>query len=185
VGDDDAMRYTPNKWVAEKRLADLDAVPKLYAQVQRKVDDARANEEFPAGDPADPEVKAVRAVRLELFGDPAKAHGVWDGLAAGTVADLDRLRWFLLAADRRAATRPEKGKEDEALARRVEGVTKKVQTAAERWARAKDDRSDLIGPREVRNACRDLIDLYDDEKHDDIKKAVADARTLLAEAEKK
>ena len=185
VGDDDAMRYTPNKWVAEKRLADLDAVPKLYEQVKETVGTARANEEFPAADPADPQVKAVRAVRLEQFGDPAKAHGVWDGLAAGTLADLDRLRWFLLAADRRAATRTEKGKEDEAAARRVELVKAKLQTASERWLKAKDDKSDLTGPREVRNACRDLTDLYDDEKDEAIKKCVADAKALLAEAEKR
>ncbi len=185
VGDDDAMRYTPNKWVAEKRLADIDAVPALYAQVQRKLDTARMNEEFPTGNPSDPELNAFRAVRLEAFGDTAKASRVWDGIVSSHLADLPNLRWFLLAADRRATTRPDKDKEAEAAARRVDAVTKRVQAATERWEKAKEDNKDLTGPREVRNACRDLIDLYDDEKDDAIKKAVADAKSLLAAAEKR
>lgn len=185
IGDLDNFRYTPNKWVAEKRLTDLDAVPKQYAQVQQKLETARINEDFPAGDPSDPEVKAFRAVRLEQFGDPAKASGVWDGLAGTTFADLDRLKWFLLATDRRAATRPEESKKDEIVAKRVETVTKKVQAATERWMKAKDDKTDLIGPREVRNACRDVFELYDDEKNDAIKKAVTDAKAIFAEAEKR
>jgi len=180
IGDLENFRYTPNKWVAEKRLGDLDAVPKLYTQVQQKLDTARVNEEFPAGDPSDPEVKALRAVRLEQFGDPAKASKVWNGLCSTTIGDLDRLRWFLLAADRRAATRAEAGKEDEVFAKRVETLTKKVQAATERWAKV--DKTDLTGPREVRNACRDVFDLYDDEKDEAIKKAVADARMLFADA---
>jgi serine/threonine-protein kinase len=185
VGDDDAMRYTPNKWVAEKRIADIDAIPALYAGVQKKLDLARTNEDFPKSDPADPEAKATRAVRLEQFGDPAKASATWDGMAGSTLAELSQLRWFLLAAERRAATKPEKGKEAEAATKRAELVNKKWQAAVERWGRAKDDRTDLIGPREVRNACRDLIDLYDDETTEGIKKAVADAKLLLAEAEKR
>ena len=185
IGDLDNMRYTPNKWVAEKRLADLDAVPGLYAGVKMKLDNARTNEEFPAGDPADPEVKAFRAARLELFGDPEKAHAVWDSLAGGTIAEVNHLRWFLLAADRRTVTRPEKGKEEEIAAKRVELVTKRLETAKERWAKAKDDKTDLTGPREVRNTCRDLTDLYDDEKNEDIQKAVKEAKALFAEAEKR
>jgi hypothetical protein len=185
IGDLDHFRYTPNKWVAEKRLADLDAVPRLYAQVQQKLDTARVNEAFPTADPSDPEMKAMRAVRLELFGDPAKASKVWDGIVSSHIADLPNLRWFLLAADRKAATKPPTDKEAEAAARRVETVTKKWQAASERWEKAKDDKSDLVGPREVRNTCRDLIDLYDDEKDDAIKKAVADAKPLLAAAEKR
>jgi eukaryotic-like serine/threonine-protein kinase len=183
IGDLDNMRFTPNKWVAEKRLADLDAVPALYATVQKKLDNARSNEDFPAADPGDPEVKAVRAVRLEQFGDPAKAHLAWDSLAGSTIADVTHLRWFLLAADRRAATRPEKGKEEEAAARRVELVAQKLEAAKARWAKV--DKTDLTGPREVRNTCRDLTELYDDEKSEDIKKAVAEAKALLADAEKR
>jgi serine/threonine-protein kinase len=185
IHDLDNFRYSPNRWVAEKRLTDLGAVPGLYRQVQMKVDDARTNEEFPAGNPSDPEVKAVRAVRLELFGDPAKANGVWDGLHADTLAELPQLRWFLLAADRRAATRPDKEKATELTAARTELVRAKLRAAGERWATAKDDKTDRTGPREVRNTCRDLIDLYDDEKDDAIKTAVADAKKLLTEAEKR
>ncbi len=185
VGDDDAMRYTPYKWVAEKRLADIDAVPALYAQVQKKLDTARVNEDFPTGNPSDPELNAFRAVRLESLGDTAKASKVWDGIVSSHLADLPNLRWFLLAADRRAATRPDKDKESEAAAKRVEMVTKRVQAASDRWATAKDEKGDLTAPQEVRNACRDLIDLYDDEKDAAIKKAVADAKVLLAAADRR
>jgi serine/threonine-protein kinase len=185
VGDDDAMRYTPNKWVAEKRLADIDAVGKMHAQLLQKLDTARINEDFPTGNPSDPELNAFRAVRLESLGDTAKASKVWDGIFTSQLADLPNLRWFLLAADRRVTTRPDKDKEAETAARRVEGVTKRLQAAQERWAKAKDEKGDLTAPGEVRNACRDLIDLYDDEKDDTIKKAVADAKALFAAVEKR
>jgi hypothetical protein len=182
VGDDDQMRFTPNKWVAEKRLADLDAALALHAQVTKKLGTARTNEEIPTG--TDPEAKAMRAVRLEQFKDAERAHAAWDALADATIADLPHLRWFLLAASQKAANpRPEKDADREAAAAaRLAAVTAKVQFAAERWQSAKDDKNDLVGPREVRNACREVFDLYADEKSEDIQKRVKEAKALFAEA---
>lgn len=178
-GDDDAVRLPVYRWVAEKRLADLDAAGKKLKETKDRVEDAAAREEPPAADPNSQEGRAARAMRLEQFGDPAKAHKVWDSLAQSTATDPDKFHWFLFAAERRAATRPDKEVDP---GKRLATVEKAVKAANDLWATVKDDKKDLLGPRKVRNACRDVIELYDDEQDEAVKKAVAAANTLFQEA---
>ena len=179
--DEDAVRVTAYRWAAERRLADLDAVGREAARLDAVLDKGYAEEALPAFDERVPESRAVKAVRLERMNDRAKASQVWADLAAATSADAER-RWHLLALGRQAATTPEKGKEDEAKQNRLAAVTKAADTAAAKWAAVKDDAKQLVGWRDVRNACRDLIDLYADESDEAIKTRVDAAKQLLADA---
>ena len=178
---EDATRLPAYRWVAEKRLADLDAAGKEYQRLEDLIARA-ADQEAPATDDTGMEGRSVRGVRLERFKDTAKAYRVWADLAADTAADADKLRRFLFASERKRLTTPEKGQEDLAKAGRPQLVAQAVAAVRHTWAMVKDDPKELVKWRQVRNACRDVIDLYSDEADEAIKTAVADAKTLLAEA---
>ncbi len=180
--DEDAVRVTAYRWTAERRLADLDAVTRESARLDTVLDKGYSEEALPAFDERVPESRALRAVRLQKVNDPAKASKVWADLAAATSAEPEQRRWHLLALRQKAATTPEKGKEDEAKANRLAVVTKIADTAAAKWAAVKGDEKLLVEWRDVRNACRDLIDLYADESDEAIRTRVDAARLLLTEA---
>ena len=179
---EDAMRIPPYRWVAEKRLADIAAVGEEYKRVVGVIEKAHVDEAFPKYEPTNPEGKAVLGVRLERVKDPAKASQVWDALAQAVENDPDRARWLLMAAERKVLTAPEKGKEDEAKANRKALVKQMLAGITMNWDAVKSDPLELVRWREVRNACRDLIDLYEDEADDDIKATVSAAKKILTEA---
>jgi eukaryotic-like serine/threonine-protein kinase len=180
--DADATRISSYRWVAERRLAGIAAVGQEYRRVNGVIDKGYVDEEFPKYEPTNPEVKAVRARRLERVQDPAKASQVWGELAKATENDSDRHHWLLLAAERKVLTAPEKGKEEEAKASRKKMVKQLLDDTTAKWVAVKAAPTELVRWREVRNACRDLIDLYDDEADDDIKTVVSSAKKILAEA---
>jgi serine/threonine-protein kinase len=180
--DDDAMRIPPYRWVAERRMGDLTAVEREEPRLTGVLDQGYANEDLLKADPANHESIALRALRLERHQDKAKASGVWADLATATSADPDKHRWHLLATAKKAATTPEKGKEEEAKANRPKLVGKLAADTAAEWEAVKSDPKARVKWRDVRNRCRDLIDLYSDETDETIKTAVAQAKDLLIAA---
>ncbi len=184
VGDKDAFRYTPNKWVAEKRLADLDTAARKPKELEERISTARTSEEAPYPDTSSADGRAAKAIRLEQFGDTTKAHRTWDALAAVVIDAPDKLPWLILAADRRVSTKPDKEAEANAPAKRAELVRAAVAKAFADWEKVKDDRLATVARRDVRITCREVIDLYDDDTEDAIKPQVAAARTLLEQASK-
>ena len=183
--DEDAMRYPPYRWVAEKRLNDIDFVGKEFKRLDAAVDEAKKGESSPTTDPTNPEGKALRAVRLEKFGDTAKANRVWDEIQKSTQTDPDKLRWTLFAAQRKGNTAFDKDKEAAKKTERIERINSKFNEAKKSWEAVQADKLDTLGARAVRNACRDIFELYDDETDDAIKGQVANAKKLFAEAEKR
>ncbi len=178
IPDAEAARKAVWGWVADRRVRDIERVGseprRLRDQIARdRITETISTRVYGA---ADPEGLAVRALRLEDFGDRPKARAAWETLATQAEKSPDGRVWFLLASQQRKQLPAEK--EDEALARRVQLVRDKVGTvrsfAAGGDSTARDKR------RDARNTARDVIDLYDDEPADALHAAVDEARRLLA-----
>jgi serine/threonine-protein kinase len=167
-------------WVADKRLRDLQETREQQAKVRAEIDVNRRYNPSPF-DPTNPRSLAVRAAWLEAVGDREKAGRVWDALLALTEKDPDQRVWYLLASQHRGLIPKETP--DAALSKRRDLIRKHL-SAADALARklkANPDQSDVGTLREL---CRDVFLLYDDETDPAIKAEVARARQILDGAEK-
>jgi predicted Ser/Thr protein kinase len=167
-------------WVADKRLQDL---REAEAQVVRLRQEVEVNRRYtPAAfDPTNPKSLAVRAAWLERVGDREKAGRVWDALLGLAEKDPDQRVWYLVASQHRALITKEAP--DEAVSKRREIIRKHLSAADALAQRVKANlnQADAVTLREL---CRDVFLLYDDETDPEIKSAVARARQILDEAEK-
>jgi serine/threonine-protein kinase len=161
-------------WVADRRLADLGKARQLAETVRRQAADRRRNEAAFSADRTTPEPLALRAFRLEEFGDREKAGPVWDALAALTEKDADKRDWFLLACQQRA---PSPKSSDATARQRAERIEVHLKDAAEAAGRAL---TDPLQATRARILFRDVIDLYDDEPDPKLKGYVEQARKLAA-----
>jgi serine/threonine-protein kinase len=179
--DDDEVRKSVLGWVAEKRLRDIQRdVPATHNRLLKQIEDDRVNELVRTyEDPNNPERLAVRGLRLEVFPDKAKARAEWDRLAQLTEKDTDQHVWYLLATWRAADTGAGAPKEDEARAPRQKLLEERTAQLEKAWAVVKDDPEARVQRRDIRNGCRDIIALYDDESAEPIQAVVARARNLL------
>jgi serine/threonine-protein kinase len=180
--DEDATRVPAYRWVAEKRVGELEAAGREVARLTAAAAGGYDDTDPPKFADKTAEGKAVHAFRLQRVKDPAKAHKVWADLAAATSADPAQRVLHLLAVEQRVATAPEKGKEEETRRNRAAVVDQLLDAVHKRWAPAKADDKDLKTWRDVREDCRLLIDLYADEADEGVRKAVGAARELLKEA---
>jgi serine/threonine-protein kinase len=167
-------------WVADKRLRDLREAADQQANVRKEIEVNRRYTPSPF-DPTSPKSLAVRATWLEAVGDREKAGRVWDALLALTEKDPDQRVWYLLASQHRALTPKETP--EEALKKRRESIRKHLSAAADlaRRVKANPSPTDAVAVREL---CRDVFLLYDDETDPEIKADVARARQILDGAEK-
>ncbi len=194
--DEDVLAKARWGWLAEKRLADLRRVDQLAASLRAKIKNNFVYEVAFSSDLKNPEALAVRAFRLEDFGDrapgeqergdPEKAGRTWDQLATLTEKESEKRDWYLLARQQRAVL-PESS-DDPTRARidkaRVERITRHVSLAETTAAEAKaNPEQPLLGVR-TRNLCRDVTDLYDDETDAAIKGLVQKARDIAATVKK-
>ncbi len=162
-------------WIADKRLADLRKVEQLGATTRQKIENNRKYEVAFSSDPSNPEALAMRGFRLEEFGDKEKASRVWDQLATLTEKDPDKREWYLLASQQRTATL--KGADD-AIKVRIDRITKQVNEARTLADSLKGQPEQEAGRVRVRSLCREVIDLYDDEKDDTIVARVQSAKNI-------
>jgi len=151
--------------VAEKRLADLNAVNQRIEDLQKRVEQARHGEkEF---EPINHrEMRAGRALRLELFGDLAKAKEEWGGLKSAE-AEAGERGWFLLAASKIAELTPKV--EADTLPKGITLVRQKLKEAAG----LKDKQ-----PAQAAVICRDVVFLY--EKDSEVADEVSQAEAMLS-----
>jgi eukaryotic-like serine/threonine-protein kinase len=167
-------------WVAEKRMANIrQDVPAKLAQITKQIADERIFENPKPYDPTQPESVAGRAVRYEQFPDKPKAKVVWERLAAETEKEPDQRVWFLLAGQQAGRISVEKGKDDEIRSNRDKLVGDRVAQLEEKAKTADMTDSPKAVRRDIRNDCRTVIALYEDELSEPIKAAVARAKKLL------
>jgi serine/threonine-protein kinase len=164
-------------WVAEKRLADLGEVEQLSKKLEDQIKDKRNHEVPFSADVSSPEALAIRGLRLEQFGDAAKAGRTWESLAALTEKEPEKREWYLLACWRR--TQLPKPPADP-VAARVATIQKQLGEAEVLAAAARGKADRELDRIRVRNQCREVADLYDDEADATIKALVKRARDIAA-----
>ena len=163
-------------WVAEKRLADIRRVGKLAAEARQAIDEKRKHPRLAfSGDLTNPETLAIRALRLEQFGDRDKAGREWEKVVSLTEKDLGKHDWFLLACQQRAVS--DRSTED-AVKKRMALILAQVDEAGNLAAAMKSKPEDPALPIRIRVICREVTDLYDDEKDEAIKNLVKRAASI-------
>jgi predicted Ser/Thr protein kinase len=181
--EEDETRKAVLGWVAEKRLRDIQqGVPSKHRGLLAQIEEDRIHEVVRTYEPNSPEQLAVRGLRLEAFGDKAKARTEWEKLAALTEKDPEQREWYLLATWRAADTGVPKG--DDARAARHKLLANKIAGCHSDWERVRSDPEDRVTRRDIRNTCRDIIALYEEETDEPIQSAVEHARRILDEARK-
>ncbi len=175
--NEDVLAKARWAWVADARLAELKTARDSVARIREKIENGRRFETSFSTNMTDPESLAVRAFRLEEFGDRDKAGGVWDVLAKLTEKDKDRHAWYLLAAQQ-LSTSP-KGSED-SVRQRTALIDKQIKAAQSLITVLDANADDALKRSQLRNICREIIDLYDDETDSTIKALVQQARAISA-----
>ena len=167
------------KGIAEKRLAEIQSVPKKLDGFKGKIGLAKATEQMPSADPTDPELQAMRAVWLVQFGDKLKARKEWDTLAKATESDLNQHLWHIVATQQRNAIVVDKGGESELEKSRIETVRKALAKSVADWESVKDDPEARVAKRDVREAWFEIRTLYDGDSNEEIKAMVGRVKVLL------
>ena len=175
--DEEKLKKARWGWIAEKRVREIDGARKKDTELDASIAADRNNEKAMPFDASNARSVAVRARRLEQFGDPEKAVRMWDTLLG--LPDTDENGpWQLLAAEHRAKIKDVKTNAPEirAKAKAAEATLAELQ---------KKPDSTPIEWRLLRVDCRDITDLFEDESEQAWKDAVSRARKVLTEAEKK
>jgi serine/threonine-protein kinase len=162
-------------WLADKRLADIRKVDPLAASLRQQIEHKRKFEVAFPKDAADPEAVAIRAYRLMDFGDSEKSGREWDKVVTLTEKDPAKREWFLLACHERAGT--EKAKDDTA-SQRAERIRKHLDEVRELVKSLKPGDAQLGTGILIRIKCREVTDLYDDEKDEAIRDLVKEAAAI-------
>lgn len=165
-------------WIAEKRLADIAKALAERERLVKKIAESRLKEIELKTDKTDPESLAIRALRLWEFGDHERAAATCDTILTLTEKDFDKRPWYLLAAQLKAVANPRAGP-----ATRVERLRQYLDET-EKLVRSLKDTPDPAAAGEVRNRCRDVRELYDDDNDPEVRKAVERAEKLSAAASK-
>jgi tRNA A-37 threonylcarbamoyl transferase component Bud32 len=163
-------------WLADKRLADLKRVDQLAATLRTKID-TNINYEIPfSDDPTSLEGLAIKGIRLEDFPDWEKANRVcWSQIVSATEKDPDKRDWHLLASQKLREGTP--NLEKEPAKARLQQIVKTLGLASAEFGMLKPG-DDTLQRFKIRNLCRQVIDLYDDESEAEIAKRVKEARDL-------
>ena len=183
--DEEEVRKASWRWVAEKRLADIASATTTMERIRKNLAEEILSETKRTFSPTDPEGQATRAVRFILFGDPTRGRSIWDTLANQTEKDAEQHRWFILATEQRAITESDAGKEDEVRMKRIRLITVKLDAVAARWEDVKADPEARLPKREIRNVCREILTLYEDDPTPTVAAQVDRAKKLFAAASAK
>lgn len=175
--NDDLLVKARWGWLAEKRIADIVGVRTEQTRLEKLIKDGRAVERTYKPDPSNPEALAIRALRLKAFGDHDRATRECDRLVALTEKDPDKRTWYLLANQIKNSLN--KSGTDPVTAR-LQRIGTWLDTTEKMAATVKNDPDKAAEQREVRNRCREVVELYDDDNEEGVKEAVKRANTIAA-----
>ena len=166
-------------WLAHQRLQLVQDVKKLAETLRKQVEEYREFERPFPSDPTQPETLALRAVRLELFGDRDKAGRIWTQLYERTEKDEEQKSWYLLAGERKHRLTTASTPADP-LKQRLNLIEGQLQKAQQLLAMLQPTDPAIKRKQvDIRILCRDITDLYADEEEPAIKKLVEQARDLM------
>jgi eukaryotic-like serine/threonine-protein kinase len=180
--DEDAMRVPPYRWVAERHIGEIKAVGTELQRLNTAYETALVDEKFPN---QNPDALALKAMRYEKLGDTANAKLTWDDLRKIVSSDTDKLRWVLLASDRKLANTNDKLSPEEAATSRKKTLDTLIRHLSTDWAELKGNTQKPLEMRKFRNDCRQMTELYTGDPDPMITGYVSQAATMLKEAEGK
>jgi eukaryotic-like serine/threonine-protein kinase len=163
-------------WLADKRLADLAAVKTEYTRLKKKIADSRPIEQPLKTDDQNMESLAIRAIRLREFGDNDRVATVCDEIIKKTKTDSDRRTWYLMASQMKVG-----------LSSPADPVNARLDRL-DTWLKETRDLADKVKGnfelgaerRDVRNRCRDVVEMYDEPelKDAELKKRIDKANEI-------
>ena len=171
---EDQLKSVSLGWLAARHLRIIgDDLPALLKRLKDKIATDELYELDPAFNPTDPESLAVRAVKLERFGDRTKARATWDRVALATRGEPTQVNYLLLALKQAAVNKLEKSPTVDERAKPVA-----AQLTAQDAALAQTPNR-AVAERELRNLCRAIVSVYADEPDPAFATLTEQARTLL------
>jgi hypothetical protein len=170
-------------WVGEKRLKDIASVDGEFKKLQAKVLSNRQYEIAAIPDATNPESLALKAARLEEFGDLDKATRAWESLVTLTEKKAEHRVLYLIACKQRRLTTPKESPAD-AVKARVALLLKKVEAAEQTKKEALATTDNKLLMLSARGQCRDIYELYEEETGDEIVRLVKRARAIGDEVPK-
>ena len=177
--EEETLQKARWSWLAQRRLQLLQDVKKLAETLRKQVEEYREFERPFPSDPTQPETLALRAVRLELFGDRDKAGRIWTQLYERTEKDEEQKSWYLLAGERKHRLTTASTPADP-LKQRLNLIEGQLQKAQQLLAMLQPTDPAIKRKQvDIRILCRDITDLYADEEEPAIKKLVEQARDLM------
>jgi serine/threonine-protein kinase len=174
----DDPRKSALLWIADKRIKDIQSIDAKKAEIAKKLDDDQINERPWSGSAGDPMTSARLAFRYDRFGDKALGRRTWENLSKDLEKKTEEWVLFLLA---RQEMGPDPNyKPGEAFQATITNLDQKILALQKMVEKTKGDQAgDKAFARDCRNACRDVIDLYDGEKETLVKQHVAKAKEWL------
>lgn len=193
-------KYTEGwAWLAEHRASAIKDVDRQAGVLKDELIRSEINEVAWKYDPLAPEWIVKRAIRLGAAGglpappgsqesdrklpprivDKAKVRKTWAMLADLTKDKSEHHVWYMLAVRERDGLKDIAT--EEAVAARKKIFADQLAGLKIEWQRVVGDSEARAEKRDCRNRCRDLIELYDDETDDQIKKEVDAVKLLLIE----
>lgn len=173
--DEEKLKEARWTWVADRRVQNIEEARKKNTELDTSISTNRNNEKAMPLDSGNAQSLAVRARRLEQYGDPEKALRMWDVLLALPDDSGDSAVWALLAAEHKAKLKAPKTDPDH-LNSKVKALETRLQEL--------NKSATSIEWKALRADCRDLIELYEDETEKPAQESVARAKKVLAEAAK-
>jgi serine/threonine-protein kinase len=161
-------------WVADKHTKDLTAAAREYEKLKDELRRLAVDELPWKGDSTEARTMAAQAIRYETVKDYPKAKEKWQAVAKAAETKPDWLPLFFLANQQ--AVLAGDVKIADPLSYRVTTVQTFLTETQALQEKAKEDK---VAARDLRNRCRDLIDLYTDETNPSFKTIVATAKVLL------
>jgi serine/threonine-protein kinase len=188
--DEAKLQYTTNEdelararwgWVADKRIADIAGARAELSRIDQKIAASRPIEQPLKTDPTSPESLALRARRLARLGDGDRAARVCEAITTLVDRDPDKHVWYLVGAQIRGTLPKSSG---DPVRERLLLLDNWLKPLEKQAAELKTDRERGADRREVRNKCRDVIELYDDDDNPEVQQAVKYAARIAAEIPK-
>ena len=173
-------------WVAEKRLADLKAVKNELFALREDIKENRRHDLPFTADPGSTKGIAIRGLRLEEMGDKDTAGKEWAKLVDQTEKEPDQKVWYLLASQQRALMTG--GKQmDNPVSYRADKIEARLNEIKKLAAGINEgDPEENKKRTNVRVACREIVDLYEEESTNSrIAELVKRARELAATVPKR
>jgi serine/threonine-protein kinase len=172
---DDVLAKARWGWLADKRLRDITKAKAELGGVNRKIAESRPIEQPLKTDPNSPESLAIRLVRLRAFGDHDRAGRVCDTLISLTENAPDKRPWYLLGTHVKNSLHKNISDPVEV---RLKLLQERLQAVDQDAKALKNDPTLSADRREVRNKCRDVIELYDDDTEQGVLEAIKRANEI-------